>query len=49
MCRNRTDQGKEFENLHFTKCYQSKGIFDDFFARMTMQQNVVLERKNQML
>lgn len=49
MCKLRTDHGKEFESLHFSKFFQLKGIFHEFLAPMTLQQNGVVERKNRTL
>ncbi|XP_057802878.1 uncharacterized protein LOC131018175 [Salvia miltiorrhiza] len=49
IARMRSDHGREFENAAFTKFCEKKGIFQEFSAPKTPQQNGVVERKNRTL
>lgn len=45
----RSDHGKEFENAKFAEYCASEGIFHEFSAPITPQQNGIVERKNRTL
>ncbi|KAL5769722.1 hypothetical protein ACOSP7_013876 [Xanthoceras sorbifolium] len=47
--RIRSDHGKEFENASFGNFCDNLGIFHEFSAPRTPQQNGVVERKNRVL
>ncbi|TYK05805.1 Peptidase aspartic, catalytic [Cucumis melo var. makuwa] len=47
--RIRTDHGREFENQHFAELCDNEGIFHEFSAPLTPQQNGVVERRNRTL
>ncbi|KAA0041515.1 gag-pol polyprotein [Cucumis melo var. makuwa] len=47
--RIRTDHGREFENQHFAEFCDNEGIFHEFSAPLTPQQNGVVERRNRTL
>ena len=49
ICRIRSDHGREFENKYFTEFCENEGIFLEFSAPLTPQQNGVVERKNRTL
>ncbi|TYK02444.1 gag-pol polyprotein [Cucumis melo var. makuwa] len=49
ICRIRSDHGREFENKYFTEFCENEGIFLEFLAPLTPQQNGVVERKNRTL
>ncbi|XP_031261281.1 uncharacterized protein LOC116119476 [Pistacia vera] len=49
VVRIRSDHGREFENSDFSNFYDIQGIWHEFFAPMTPQQNGVVERKNRVL
>src|ERR1044072_5238622 len=46
IVRIRSDHGKEFENGRFIEFCSDEGIFHEFSAPITTQQNGVVERKN---
>ncbi|KAA0063011.1 F5J5.1 [Cucumis melo var. makuwa] len=46
IIRIRSDHGREFENDSFCEFYEDKGIFHEFTAPITPQQNGITERKN---
>ncbi|KAK4842371.1 hypothetical protein QYF36_020294 [Acer negundo] len=47
--RIRSDHGREFENISFRTYYDSVGIYHEFSAPRTPQQDRVVERKNRVL
>ncbi|TYK18908.1 gag-pol polyprotein [Cucumis melo var. makuwa] len=46
VCRIKIGHENEFENQYYTNFCQSEGLFHEFSAPMTPQQNGVVERKN---
>ncbi|KAL0560690.1 hypothetical protein IC582_001101 [Cucumis melo] len=47
--RIRTDHGREFENKHFAEFCDNEGIFHEFSAPLTPQENGVVEKRNRTL
>ncbi|KAA0048721.1 gag-pol polyprotein [Cucumis melo var. makuwa] len=47
--RIRTEHGCEFENKHFAEFCDNEGIFHEFSAQLTPQENGVVEKRNQTL
>ena len=47
--RIRSDHGKEFENSYMESFCTRSGIFQEFSAPITAQQNGIVERKNRVI